>query len=524
MKRAVLLILGAAVVSVGFYLIIAGSATKIGFPLDDAWIHQVFARNLAQRGEFSYNPGQPAAGSTSPLWTILLVPGYFFGGEFYKWWAYFLGLVFLVLTAIEVMRLYRLMFPASMRLKDKGLLSYMVAGLFTVCEWRLVWAADSGMETMFFTFGTLWLIRRYLQTAYNEDRSSLAVASRPVFSYAQIGFAGGLLALVRPEGMVLLGLIGLDTARRSVARVGANQRGLGWMAARWMAIGLAWLLPILPYLAFNYSVNGTPLPTTFYAKANFYSGDGSIGSRLGYFWDAFIELFWHGQQILFLLPGIAFALYLLVTDQRGDWRPLVWPPVLVILYSIQLPVTYHHGRYLMPLIPIFIIYGVYGTEAILHWLKELQLLTVARVVPFILAVPIAISWFNQAQAYQFDVKLINDEQVKIGMWLRDNTPPDVTVATHDIGAIGYFSERRLVDTAGLVSREFVPIVQNQPAILEKLKAEKVDYFAMFPDWYPELYATLNGENRKVFQPAEKYLALFGKENMIVYRLFSQEMN
>ena len=38
-----------------------------GFPLDDAWIHQVYARHLGQLGEWAFLPGQPSAGSTSPV-------------------------------------------------------------------------------------------------------------------------------------------------------------------------------------------------------------------------------------------------------------------------------------------------------------------------------------------------------------------------------------------------------------------------------------------------------------------------
>jgi hypothetical protein len=48
---------------------IAGVA---GFPLDDSWIHLHFARNLAEGAGFAYNPGVPVAGSTAPLWTLLL--------------------------------------------------------------------------------------------------------------------------------------------------------------------------------------------------------------------------------------------------------------------------------------------------------------------------------------------------------------------------------------------------------------------------------------------------------------------
>ena len=43
-----------------------------GFPLDDAWIHAVYARELAQSGALAYNPGVPATGETSPLWAIVL--------------------------------------------------------------------------------------------------------------------------------------------------------------------------------------------------------------------------------------------------------------------------------------------------------------------------------------------------------------------------------------------------------------------------------------------------------------------
>ena len=66
-------IVAAAVVPLALFLAaehrIAGVA---GLPLDDAWIHLHFARNLAEGLGFVYNPGVPVAGSTAPLWTLLL--------------------------------------------------------------------------------------------------------------------------------------------------------------------------------------------------------------------------------------------------------------------------------------------------------------------------------------------------------------------------------------------------------------------------------------------------------------------
>jgi hypothetical protein len=42
----------------------------VGFPLDDAWIHLVYARSLVTEGGFHFNAGVPEAGMTSPLWVI----------------------------------------------------------------------------------------------------------------------------------------------------------------------------------------------------------------------------------------------------------------------------------------------------------------------------------------------------------------------------------------------------------------------------------------------------------------------
>ncbi|PYM81500.1 MAG: hypothetical protein DME13_20130, partial [Candidatus Rokuibacteriota bacterium] len=75
-RRDDLLVLLAAALPLALLLVrervIAGSA---GFPLDDSWIHLHFARNLAEGTGFAYNPGVPVAGSTAPLWTLLLAAG-----------------------------------------------------------------------------------------------------------------------------------------------------------------------------------------------------------------------------------------------------------------------------------------------------------------------------------------------------------------------------------------------------------------------------------------------------------------
>ena len=51
---------------------VASFASFLWWQQDDFYIHLQYAVNLSQRGEWSFNAGHPAYGSTSPLWVLLL--------------------------------------------------------------------------------------------------------------------------------------------------------------------------------------------------------------------------------------------------------------------------------------------------------------------------------------------------------------------------------------------------------------------------------------------------------------------
>jgi hypothetical protein len=532
-----LIYIGGVLASLALYLGIATQQTALGFPLDDAWIHQVFARNLAQHGQFAYNPGQLVAGSTSPLWSFLLVPGYWLniGNDFYKTWAYFLGVLFLILTATQVYQLSLLLFkPATSDSSIKNSTdnnknnnsmqkAALIAALFTIFEWHLVWAAVSGMETVLFTFVSLWLVRLYLQT---EQSVKTNANFKPAWSYCKLGLVGGLLTLIRPEGLVLLGLIGLETGRQwFLASPSSKIRQWSKLGVKWGLLALAWLLLLLPYAIFNYVSSGSPLPTTFYAKASGYASDLSIGSTLLYWQNAFSEILIHSPLLFLGVLSLVYGLLLIIrpasraTIGQIDTRLLVWPLLVVVLYAIRLPVTYQHGRYLIPLVPIFSLYGVGATSRLLECLRQMRLPKIARAIPPILALVVVLTLYYGALSYQSDLQIINYEQVQIGQWLHDHTPDATIVASHDIGAIEYFSGRRIVDTAGLVSPEFIPIIHDEPKILEQVRTEGVTYFALMPAWHPEIYKLLMSQNRLVFQPTQEYLTQFGSDNLMrVFKL------
>jgi hypothetical protein len=66
----------------------------------------------------------------------------------------------------------------------------------------------------------------------------------------------------------------------------------------------------------------------------------------------------------------------------------------------------------------------------------------------------------QTLSYQTHVKEINAQQKNIGLWLKNNTDPDTIIATHDAGAIKYYSERTIIDLWGLNNNEITDIYQG----------------------------------------------------------------
>src|SRR5512141_3530708 len=90
----------AALIAVLFYLIASAIIFRVGFPLDDSWIHLTYARNLAEHGEWAFRLGERSAGSTSPLWTFLLSIGFFLRLAPYAW-TYFVGWLVLTFFGIQ---------------------------------------------------------------------------------------------------------------------------------------------------------------------------------------------------------------------------------------------------------------------------------------------------------------------------------------------------------------------------------------------------------------------------------------
>ncbi len=411
-----------------------------GFPLDDSWIHHVYARNLAYTGQWAFVPGQLSAASTSPLYTVLLALGYKLNIA-YQVWPHLLGSLALALCGMFGARL------AGRLLPDQRF-APLVTGAAIILSWHLIWAAVSSMETMLFCMWTLALM--LLAWRELDDRSP---ASGPILLRGLcFGTLAALTTLTRPEGLMLAGWVGLLLL---VLRPQGLRGTLLWGAGA----AIAFAVVIAPYLSFNLQLTGGLLPDTAAAKQ---AESALVLAQVSYperFLQMLKPLIAGGQ--LLLLPGIllyAGQRILRLRQALFELLPLLWAFSLIALYAARLPAPYQHGRYVIPTLPALILVGVVGSFDLLHLAARSmpgRVLTRALAIATVL-VFVYFALLSGPSTYKRDVHIINEEMVTTAQWIAANIPPEDLLAVHDIGALGYFAPRPIIDTAGLVSPEVVP--------------------------------------------------------------------
>ena len=486
-----------------------------GFPLDDGWIHQTYARNLARNGRLEFIPGIVSSGSTSPLWTILLAIGYLLQLP-YLLWAYLLGGLSLWLLAWAGMRLWRQLWPNLAQ-------QVWLAGLVLVLTWPLVWAAASGMETLLFAAMGVVLVSEFTSEQVSKwqvtrDQSAVPSLRSPIL----LGFLSGLLILIRPDGLVVLLLLGVGLFFRAVTM---RQR-----IKTVVVFGGTAVLPLLPYFAFNLWSSGSIWPNTFYAKQIEYAtllAQPLIARviRLLYFSLGGPESGWRGISgaHLLLVPGLVTAVYLsLHTDwQKRQLRhllPLLWAGGHVTLYAWRLPVTYQHGRYLLAALPVWILYGLAGWLWLLNQTTNDRTAFISRQVGrFTFGILLIFFLLLGGQSYAQDVAFIEGEMVTVAHWLAKNTQPDDLIAAHDIGAIGYFAERPLLDLAGLITPKIIPYLHNEIEIGDYIQNSQAKYLITAPGW--PYHQIINKQSTtQIYTTDFAWTQQNGLNNMTVYQL------
>jgi len=468
----------AALVAVLFYLMVSALIFRIGFPLDDSWIHLTYARNFAEHGEWAYRLGERSAGSTSPLWTSLLAIGFLLNLAPYIW-TYFLGWVVLTLMAIhaenvarKLVRLYRPRLPW--------------VGLFFVFAWHLTWSAVSGMETLLHGF----IIFAVLTALMSSTRR-----------YLTLGLLAGISIWIRPDGLTLLGPI-LFTAFLCEGNWSSRSE-----AILKTLIGFGALF--LPYLLFNLVLSGNPMPNTFYAKQAEYEAywlSKSLTQRVS---DYLLPVI--ASPFLVLIPGV--FIWANKSFRARNWGALagvIWFFGYIMIYFMRLP-AYQHGRYIIPAFPMMYLWGLLG---LLEFATSVNMNRRVIFLWQVLAAVLSLAFtFIAARQNAYDVYWIESEMVETAKWVEQNVPPDSVLAVHDIGALGYHVQNPLIDLAGLITPEVVPFIRDETRLAEYLDSGPAEYLIVFPGLYPKL----TSQRTPAFVAGLEFDPLQIEEHMQVYR-------
>jgi hypothetical protein len=406
-----------------------------GYLTDDTFIHLQYARNLATGRGFVFNPGEHVYGSTSPLWVALLADGIFLGFDGIRT-AHVLGLVSTLISVFLFFRLAR----NSLRLPELRALATIT---WAAQAWMIRWSL-SGMETP--------LAVALVLAGFVAFTSGNSWGAHPVRS----GAFWSLAALTRPEAVVLLGIWGIFLVIDTDSREGVRRLIAGALPAAVIYGG--WLLFARLYF-------GTFWPNTLAAKTA-----GTPGLQ------AFTEALVRQAQVVaatdaVLVGALAGALLfggrrmLPKRPQAQRLLPWVWIGTLPALYVMRgVPVL---SRYLVPTLPIL---AWLSWRAVERWWAGEDPAPELRSGAALLGVGLAalalvqnLFWYQYAVVPQVRTFTSGLKQslVPWGEWFARHSDPQATIAAPDIGALGFYSRRRVLDLAGLVTPAMVPLLQRE---------------------------------------------------------------
>lgn len=463
-----ILIILAAAFSI-YNIIYANSVNHfLGFPLDDPWIHLTFAKNLAQYHSFSYYKNEiSTAGSTSPFYTIILAAGFLVtNNEMIL--SYTLGILFFCLTIFAFYSLAKLDF-------SKEYIFALIACLLLAIDKWMNFVAVSGMET------TLFIGLLIAACYYYKKRNAIG-----------LGIILGLIMWTRPDGIAFFAALILDYLYKSYLSKTDKRIVLFEKKELYKIAGIFGVF-VMFYFLMNLSLSGSLLPNTYNAKLTYYSPE--FRSRTDFLKFEVWQYFTTGAYGI-MMAGFIISFVILVINlfkKRDDKNLLyiLFVLILIFIYWYKLPYAHRFGRYLMPVIPFLILTSVSGFRAaaqiIADFLKSKQF---ANGINFaILALVVVYSYLNYSDnktEYTEACKWINDRQVVTAKWLKDNIKETDVIGTHDVGAIAFYSGRKIVDVAGLVTPELIKKL-NDPAysvyMTDFMKKAGVTHLAFLREWY-----------------------------------------
>jgi hypothetical protein len=364
----------------------------------------------------------------------------------------------LFLFALNVFLLALILFVLYAEAKRDHLspVETIALGAFPALYGNLVWLLSTGMEHLLLT-AAAFLSAHFLfsgQRASSLLRVSLA------------GFFFAVAMTTRTEAAVLLPLY-LAVA----VLLGRRRNEI-----------LCFLFPCAGAVAFvifnNYLTSHSMFPVTLGGRKWLYFGTNDTALKF-----TFIRQFLRDSATQFVHSLVGFNLnYLMLRPLKiaigiavcfGVWRLIRLRAIHVLflltlalanyaVYCVLFPSLGHGMRYqamalvfVLPLIALGLIEILQRTAN--HLGRAPRFVYCGNIIAMLAISVLGLhSLYSWSQITDAGIKHINGTHVRMGKWLSRYSPENATIAAFDIGAIGYFSNRRVVDIGGLVDPKFLP--------------------------------------------------------------------
>jgi len=250
--------------------------------------------------------------------------------------------------------------------------------------------------------------------------------------YKTASLFSGLLIVTRPDGLILAGLL---TIFLFVKHKKLPLSYLGILAL----IGIAWF-------GFAWLYYGNPLPVTLFvkqsqAKMNISQSFASGFVNLMNIYKKFL-IYW-----LYSFLFIIGSFLILQTKKILLILILIWSGLFFFSY-VALVVSRYFWYY-APLVPAFIISIAAAFELFL-FIKNKNFRILSFVLLSVIIFGVHLSKVIQL-SHQIDARI--PIYTEIGKWIAENTPKDSTIGVLEVGIIGYYSDRKMIDFASLIRPE-----------------------------------------------------------------------
>ena len=400
--------------------------------IDDAYITFRYAQNLIAGEGLVYNPGEAVLGTTTPVYAFLLAGmGLLTGGIR----APFPSLA-LALNALADAATCMLLILLARRL------GHPRAGIAASLIWAItptsVTFAIGGMETSL-------VIALMTGTLY------LHSSGRPTAT----AFTAALALLTRPDALILIGPLAVERLRRALPPGRWNLEQVP-LTLREVAAGG---LPLVAWAAFGTAIYGNPVPNSVLAKVAAYHlpPEAGLVRMLQHYGTPFFEEGFFGPAAiavgLLLYPALCvLGAARIVRKEPWTWALLLYPFAYFAVFSLANPLIFRW--YLAPPIPAYLLGIFLGVDILSADIRRRFPIYALATLGLVLTLN---AWTlhpdHGADRPAPEMAFIKLELLyeRVAAQLRGRIGPGEMLAAGDVGALGYFTGARILDTIGLIS-------------------------------------------------------------------------